>query len=66
MPNDTPEGEVIFEFLRIGNSVRVSAVHVATDTEITLVGAPSVGEYGLKLAALRKLNYVLAQKRNGA
>jgi hypothetical protein len=66
MAKDTPEGEVIFEFLRIGNSVKVTALHVATDTEISLVGAPSAGDYGLKLAALRKLNYVLAQKRNGA
>ena len=63
MVSDKPDGEVIFEFHRIGNVVRVTALHVATDTEIVLVGAPSVGDYGLKLAALRKLNYVLAQRR---
>jgi hypothetical protein len=57
------EGEVLFEFHRIGNSVKVTAIHVATDTEVVLVGAPSVGDHGLKLAALRKLSYVLAQKK---
>jgi len=65
MANDTPQGEVIFEFRQIGNSVKVTALHVASDTEISLVGAPSVGEYGLRLAALRKLNYVLARKKGG-
>jgi len=65
MAQEGPQGEVIFEFRQIGNSVKVTALHVASDTEISLVGAPSVGEYGLKLAALRKLNYVLAQKKGG-
>ena len=63
MANQAPDGEVIFEFHRIGNVVKVTALHVASDTEISLVGNPAVGDYGLKLAALRKLNYVLAQRR---
>ena len=56
-------GEVLFEMRRIGNSVRVSAIHVASDTEVVLVGPPAAGEYGLKMAALRKLTYVMGQKK---
>jgi len=56
-------GEVLFEFRRVGNVVKVTAVHVATDTEICLVGAPAAGEHGLKLAALNKLKYVLAKRQ---
>ena len=54
-------GEVLFEFRQIGNSVKVSAVHVATNTEISIVGAAGAGEHALKAAALRKLRYVLAK-----
>ena len=38
-----PLGEVLFEFGRLGNVVKVTAIHVATDTEICLVGAPGGG-----------------------
>jgi hypothetical protein len=58
-------GEVLFEFRRIGASVKVSAIHAASGTEISLVGAASAGEYALKAAALRKLAYVLVG-RGGA
>jgi hypothetical protein len=60
-----PLGEVLFEFRRIGNVVKVSAIHVATDTEISIVGAPSAGEAGLKQAALNRLTYVLAKRQSG-
>ena len=58
---DAPLGEVIFEFRQIGNVVKVSAIHVATGVEISIVGAPAAGEYALKMAAMRRLTYVLAQ-----
>jgi hypothetical protein len=58
-------GEVLFEFRRIGASVKVSAIHVATDTEVSLVGAAIAGEYALRMAATRKLIYVLATKAEG-
>lgn len=60
--NEKDIGEVLFEFRRIGDVVKVSAVHVATDTEISLVGAAAAGEYGLRVAAIRKLAYVLTQR----
>jgi hypothetical protein len=64
---DGPEslGEVLFEFRRIGASVKVSAVHVATDTEVSLVGPAAGGDYPLRMAALRKLAYVLAARAKG-
>lgn len=55
-------GEVLFEFRQIGNVVKVSAIHVDTNTEVCLVGAPAVGEYALKKAAIRKLVYVLGKR----
>jgi len=63
MPHEAPLGEVLFEFHRVGNVVKVSAIHVATGTEISLVGSPAAGEYGLKMAAIRKLTYVLGKRQ---
>jgi hypothetical protein len=58
-------GEVIFEFRQIGASMKVSAIHVTTDTEVSLVGAATAGEYALRMAATRKLIYVLAARAEG-
>jgi hypothetical protein len=64
MRPEVPIGEVLFEFQRVGNAVKVSAIHVDTDTEISLIGPPAAGEYGLKMAALRKLMYVLNKRHD--
>jgi hypothetical protein len=58
-----PEREVIFEFHRVGNAVKVSAVEVESGVEVSIVGDPAVGETALKRLALRKLEYVLARKQ---
>ncbi|MTJ82407.1 MAG: hypothetical protein F8N37_15555 [Telmatospirillum sp.] len=55
-------GEVIFEFRRIGNSVKVSAVDPVSNTEVSIVGPATAGEHALKMAALRKLNFVLNRR----
>ena len=60
--SDMPPGEVLFELRRMGNFVKVSAVHVDTNTEVSLMGPPGAGEHGLKMAAARKLAYVLAKR----
>jgi hypothetical protein len=60
--SDMPVGEVLFEFRRLGNVVKVSAIHVETNTEVSLMGPPGAGEHGLKMAAARKLAYVLAKR----
>jgi phage head maturation protease len=54
--------EVLFEFTRIGNTVKVSALDTLTLVEVSVVGSPAAGEAQLKAAALRKLEYVLAKK----
>jgi len=56
--------EVLFEFKKIGNSVKVSAFHCDSLTEVSVIGPASAGEAQLKQLALRKLQYVLA-KKNG-
>ena len=56
------EREVIFEFRRVGSAVKVSAVDVATGTEVSIVGDPAVGEAALQRLARRKLDYVLARR----
>ncbi len=57
--------EVLFEFRRVGNSVRVVAIDPVTNTEITMVGAAGYGEETLKRLAVRKLAYVIAKRRSG-
>ena len=51
--------ELLFEFRQQGNVVKVSVIHVPTNTEVSIVGAANAGEYVLKMAALRRLQYVL-------
>ena len=55
-------GEVIIEFYRVGAYVKVSAVDPVTLTEVSIVGAPEVGEAALTRAAIKKLTYVLERR----
>lgn len=54
--------EVIFEFYRLGNSVKVSAVDTETLTEVSVVGPVTASEATLRNTALRKLEFVLAKR----
>jgi hypothetical protein len=54
--------EVIFEFRPVGNLVRVTAMDVATMTEISIQGPLNAGEEILKRNALRRLEYVLRKE----
>ena len=69
MRNGTKMGlnpaEVLFEFRRIGNMVKVTAFHVPTLTEVSVAGAANAGETALKLLGLRRLEYVLAKRAAG-
>ena len=56
-------GEILFEFRRIGNSVKVSAIDPVTNTEVSIVGAVAAGEHALKMAALRKLQFILKRRK---
>jgi hypothetical protein len=55
--------EVIFELVRVGHTVKVSAIDTTTGTEVSIVGDPRVGEAALKRLAVRKLDYVLARRK---
>ena len=58
------ESEVLLEFHRIGNAVKVTAVDPRSLAEATIVGDRALGEHALGQAALRKLRYVL-ERRSG-
>ena len=54
--------EVLFEFRRLGNFVRVSALDPITRTEVQIVGDAKQGIETLKRVAMRKLRYVLGKR----
>lgn len=54
--------EVIFEFRPMGNAMRVSAMDVATMTEVVVQCPVNAGEKVFKNSALARLEYVLKKK----
>jgi hypothetical protein len=63
MPKHIMQGrEVIIEFHPVGNFVKVSAMDIASLTEISISGPSSAPESTLKLNALKRLEYVLKKK----
>lgn len=50
--------EVLFEFHRIGNSVRVAAIDPVNNIEVTIVAPGGWGERDLQRAAMQKLTHV--------
>jgi uncharacterized protein DUF6898 len=57
------EREVIFEFLRIGAAMKVTAIDTATGVEVSMVGDPNAGQETLRRLAVQKLDYVMSRKR---
>ena len=53
--------EVFFEFVRVGNSMKVTAIDVKTGKEAVIVGMPTLSRYSLEQAALRKLQHLLSK-----
>ena len=47
--------DVAFEFIRMGNYVKVSAIDMATGREVSIVGDPKASQEELKRIALAKL-----------
>ncbi len=60
---DVDAAEVLFEFVRLGNAVKVTAFHVPSLTEISIVGPRGAHQEHLKLLAVKRLQYVLAKNR---
>ena len=58
------EQDIIIEFRRIGNSVKVSAMDPATLTEVSIVGPADAGEEILKRNVLQKLEHIMARNKN--
>lgn len=53
------DGEVFFEFQRIGMYLKVSAIDGATGTEVSVAGPASGSRELLKRTALAKLRFVM-------
>jgi hypothetical protein len=54
--------EVIFEYRKVGNIMRVTAMDTATMTEIVLQCPVNAGEAAFQKNALMRLEYVLKKK----
>ncbi len=54
--------EVLLEFHRIGDYIRVSALDPVSLTEVVIIGSPKVMKHDLIRLATRKLDFVLAKK----
>jgi len=56
MAGDPAQGrEIIFEFVALGDSVRVAAIDVATGEEVVVTGPVSTPQTDLERIATRKL-----------
>lgn len=58
--------EVLFEFVQLGNVMRVAAFDVATGTEVFVITPVSASQYHMQMLALGKLRRRLEQLRAGA
>jgi hypothetical protein len=59
---DDQLGEVLFEIQQLGNTVKVSAIDPATNTEVSVIGSAHMAPYSLKMNAVRKLKAALRRK----
>ena len=55
-------GEIYFEHITFGKVAKVSAIHSATGTEVSISGPVSAGREALERTALQKLIYVMSRK----
>ena len=60
-PKDVYLREVLFEFYRVKNFVRVTAIDPITGIEATTVGSKKYSDTFLKRLAIKKLRYVIAK-----
>jgi hypothetical protein len=60
--NTAPSGEVYFEHITIGRAVKVSAIHAASGTEVSISGPRATSQHELERIALQKL--IRAMTRN--
>jgi|TARA_R110002072_G_scaffold49863_13_gene135001 hypothetical protein len=58
------DNDIIIEFLQQGRYVKVSAFDSQAMIEVSIVGDPSKGEDHLRDMVLKKLEFVLNQKKS--
>lgn len=56
-------GDILFEYIKMGTSVKVTAIDAATGTEAVIVVPAGLSEKQMQQQAAQKLLYVL-QKEN--
>ena len=54
--------EVLFENMRVGNNVKVTAIESSTKVEVSVIVPASLSEEQMQIQALQKLRYVLRKK----
>ncbi len=59
---EVPDNGFLIEFVRVGNSVKVSAIDPCTGIEASIVGPAILSQAQLGANAIAKLRYVLAKK----
>ena len=62
-PPQAPLGEVLFQFLRMGGSVKVTAMHSQSLTEISIICPASLGVKQMQAQAVQKLRFVLGRSQ---
>ncbi len=55
--------DILFEYIRMCNSVKVTAIDTATGTEAVVVIPPDLNEKQMQLQALQKLRYILEKNK---
>ena len=54
--------EILFEYIRQGNFVKVTALETETNIEASVVVPAGLSEQQMQIQALQKLKYVLEKK----
>lgn len=54
--------EILFEYVRQGQYVKVTAIEPETRTEVSVVVAANLSREQMQIQALNRLNYVLRKK----
>ena len=55
------DGEVYFEFVQVGQQMRVAAIDAATGTEVIVITPTSANKYQMQQIALAKLRRKLGE-----
>lgn len=62
MAESSEPPEVLFEFRRVGNSLRVAAIDPVSNIEVTIVAPARLGEREAQRVALQKLAHVRGKR----